>query len=95
MLLFVPLLVLVLTPFVKPFSAGRLIFTYLIPLAVPLILFDGIVSCLRSYTPAELEAMSAGLASPEYGFQVGQLDVRGGKLTYLLGGASEGPKSAG
>ncbi len=58
MLLFVPLLVLLLTPFVRPFSWGRLLFTYLLPVAVPLILFDGIVSCLRSYTPQELRAMT-------------------------------------
>ena len=87
MLLFVPLLVLLLTPFVRPFSWGRLLFTYIIPLAVPLIVFDGIVSCLRSYTPAELQAMTEGLSAPDYSFRIGQLSSRGGTLTYLFGGA--------
>lgn len=88
MLLFVPLLVLVLTPFVRPFSVGRLLLTYVVPLAVPLISFDGLVSCLRSYTPAELRALTAGLETPDYTFEVGQLKARGGMLTYVLGGAA-------
>jgi hypothetical protein len=89
MLLFVPLLVLLLTPVVRPFSFGRLLFTYVVPLAVPLILFDGIVSCLRSYTPAELRGLAEGLSAPDYPIEVGQLRTRGGKLTYLLAGARD------
>ena len=85
MLLFVPLLVLLLTPFVRPFSWGRLLFTYLLPVAVPLILFDGLVSCLRSYTPAELRAMTEGLESSNVRFEIGQVASRGGTLTYVLG----------
>ena len=87
MLLFVPLLVLLLTPFVRPFSLGRLLFTYVIPVAVPLILFDGVVSCWRSYTPAELLEMTKGLDSSGYRFRVEQLKSRGGRLTCLVGGA--------
>jgi len=89
MLLFVPLLVLLLTPFVRPFSVGRLVFTYLLPIAVPLILFDGVVSCLRSYTLAELRALSDGLESGTYRFHSGTKRSRGQRLTYLLG--CEGP----
>lgn len=85
MLLFVPLLVLVLTPFVRPFSFWRLLLTYLVPVAVPLILFDGIVSCLRSYTLPELRDLTAGLESDGYHFRVGTLRTRGQRLTYLLG----------
>jgi hypothetical protein len=85
MLLFVPLLVLLLTPFVRPFSWGRLLFTYLLPVAVPLILFDGIVSCLRSYTSKELRAMTESLACSDFRFEIGQLASRGGTLTYVLG----------
>jgi hypothetical protein len=89
MLLFVPLLVLVLTPFVRPFSGGRLLFTYVIPLAVPLIVFDGIVSCWRSYTPGELRAMTNGLESSGYRFRIEQLKAPGGRLTCLIGQADE------
>jgi hypothetical protein len=85
MLLFVPLLVLLLTPFVRPFRWRRLLFTYLIPVAIPLIVFDGIVSCLRSYTPNELRAMTQDFESPDFRFEIGRLRSRGGTLTYVLG----------
>jgi hypothetical protein len=85
MLLFVPLLVLLLTPFVRPFTGWRLLLTYVLPVAVPLILFDGIVSCLRSYTPEELRALTRGLETDSYRFHVGRKKTRGGRLTYLLG----------
>jgi hypothetical protein len=87
MLLLVPVLVLVLTPFVRPFSFGRLLLTYVIPLAVPLIVFDGIVSCWRSYTPNELRQLCAGLDGSHYGFRVSQLKSRGARLTCLVGSA--------
>ncbi|HEY6079826.1 MAG TPA: hypothetical protein VIW29_13520, partial [Polyangiaceae bacterium] len=85
MLLFVPLFVLLLTPFVRPFSIGRLLFTYLIPIAPVLILFDGIVSCLRSYTLAELRELCEGLETDTYRFHIGVKQSRGQRLTYLLG----------
>jgi hypothetical protein len=92
MLLVVPLLVLALTPFVRPFSFWRLIFTYLIPIAVPLIVFDGIVSCLRSYRQDELKGLTDGLESDGYRFYVGSRRSRGQRLSYVLG--SPGPLPA-
>lgn len=85
MLLFVPILVLLLTPFVRPFRLWRLLLTYLVPIAVPLIVFDGIVSCLRSYTKAELRELASGLETEGYRFHVGSLKARAGRLTYVLG----------
>jgi hypothetical protein len=85
MLLFVPLLVLLLTPMVRPFSWARLLLTYALPLAVPLIVFDGVVSCLRSYTVDELKELSHGLDTNGYRFHVGTVKSRGQRLTYLLG----------
>ena len=89
MLLFVPLLVLLLTPWVRPFSVARLLLTYVIPIAAPLILFDGIVSCLRSYTVEELRDMCRGLETDSYRFHIGVKQSRGQRLTYLVG--CEGP----
>lgn len=89
MLIFVPLLVLLLTPFVRPFRVWRLLLTYVIPVAVPLITFDGVVSCLRSYTQAELREMTSGLETDSYRFYVGSLEARAGRLSYVLG--CEGP----
>ena len=56
----VPLAVLVLTPAVRPFRWSRLFWTYLVPVLPPPILFDGVVSCLRVYTPEEMLAMAGG-----------------------------------
>jgi hypothetical protein len=85
MLLFVPLLVLVLTPLVRPLSGWRLLLTYVLPLAPLLILFDGLVSCLRSYTETELRALTHGLETETYRFYIGRKATRGGRLTYVLG----------
>lgn len=68
-LLFLPLLMpvnmvflflgsLFLVPFVRPFRLSRLVLTYLLPLIPALVAWDGTVSALRAYTPAELLALA-------------------------------------
>jgi hypothetical protein len=57
-MLFLPLFVLLATPFVRPFRWSRLLLTYLVPVIPLAVWFDGTVSCLRSYTPDELEQMT-------------------------------------
>jgi hypothetical protein len=61
--LFSPLLVLALTPFIRPFRAARLFFTYLIPLVPLIVWWDGVVSHLRSYRCDELLELARGLGS--------------------------------
>ena len=87
LMLLAPLAVLLVTPLIRPFRWSRLFWTYLIP-AVPIVtLFDGIVSCLRTYTVHELRDLVAGLGENEYHWQVGT--VRSGRsltpITYLIG----------
>ncbi len=63
-----PFLTLAITPFIRPFRWSRLLWTYLIP-AIPLfVLFDGFVSCLRTYSKEELEAMTKDLTEFEWHF---------------------------
>lgn len=58
---FTPVLCLLCTPFIRPFRLPRILLTYLLP-AIPLtVLWDGLVSCLRTRTPGELKALAAGL----------------------------------
>ena len=76
---------LISAPFIRPFRWSRLLWTYLPP-ALPLMgTFDGIVSCLRAYTPAELADLVRGLDS--YEWEIGEM--RGGwsplRGTYVLG----------
>jgi hypothetical protein len=39
---------LLITPFIKPFSSKRLLFTYIIPINIFTVLFDGVVSVIKS-----------------------------------------------
>jgi hypothetical protein len=79
------LAVLALAPFVRPFRWSRLLWTYLPPV-LPLVgTFDGIVSCLRAYTPAELAGLLHGLDT--FDWEAGELRRRWSPLrvTYLIG----------
>jgi hypothetical protein len=87
-MLLVPLAVLLITPRIRPLSWARLALTYLVPVVPLLVLWDGIVSCLRSYRPAELRALVAGL-DEGYTWEVGEYRRRGGVVTYLIGAPSD------
>lgn len=81
-----PLVVLLVTPFIRPFRWSRLFWTYVIPLVPLLVLFDGLVSCLRTYTPRELQEMVDSLDAPGYAWEIDQAKGRGPvPVTYLLG----------
>lgn len=72
-------------PFVRPWRWSRFFWTYLPPV-LPLVgTFDGIVSCLRAYSPAELRELVRGLDT--YDWDIG--DMRGGwsplRGTYVIG----------
>jgi len=82
--LFSPLTVLLATPFIRPFRWSRLFWTYLLPLIPLLVLFDGLVSCLRTYTPAEMTEMTREFG--DYHWEVGEEKGKGPlPITYLLG----------
>ncbi len=76
---------LVSVPFMRPWRWSRFLWTYLPPV-LPLVgTFDGIVSCLRTYSQAELSELVRGLDS--YDWEIG--DFRAGwallRGTYLIG----------
>jgi SAM-dependent methyltransferase len=78
-----------LTPLIRPFKFGRFFWTYIIPL-VPLVLtIDGITSCLRTYSPAELEALIRSLKGHEtYDWTIIQrrrFDIPPLRATFLIG----------
>lgn len=80
-----PLFVWLVTPLMRPFLGPRLFWTYVLPLVPLTCLWDGIVSQMRAYTPAELRAMCAG--SDPMIWEVGQISIAKGRgrLTYLIG----------
>ena len=80
-----PIMVWLVTPFMRPFLWRRLLWTYLIPLVPLTCLWDGIVSQLRAYTVDELRGLAAGSAPMKW--DIGQAPIAGGRgrLTYLIG----------
>jgi len=87
LMLLVPLMVFLMTPFIRPFRWSRLFWTYLIPV-VPLVsLFDGLVSCLRTYSVAELRELVEGLEAENYQWEIGELKSKANPIpvTYLIG----------
>lgn len=54
---FATLGVFFLMPFIRPRKLSWLVLTYLIPLIPLLVLWDGVASCFRVYSPRELEAI--------------------------------------
>jgi hypothetical protein len=81
----VPFGMLVMTPFIRPRTLARFAFTYLIPIAPLANLWDGLVSCMRTYTPDELAALAASTGD-SFVWEAGRLrQARGPALTYLIG----------
>lgn len=87
LLVTIPLMVLVVTPFIRPFRWSRLLWTYVVPAVPAVVLFDGTISCLRAYTADELLQFTEGLYDAGYEWQAGQVRVRRSPLplTYLIG----------
>jgi hypothetical protein len=81
-----PLLVLLATPFIRPFRWSRLFWTYVVP-AIPLVvLFDGVVSCLRTYTPDELRELAKSVdGATGYDWTAGHAGGGPIPMTYLVG----------
>jgi hypothetical protein len=83
----IPVMVLMLTPSVRPVAMFQIVFTYLIPV-IPLVAFwDGLVSHLRSYSVAELKEFAADCNAPEYEWEYGLIEAKGVpyKTSYLIG----------
>ncbi|MEO6436850.1 MAG: class I SAM-dependent methyltransferase [Tepidisphaeraceae bacterium] len=83
----VPLAVLVLTPTIRPFRWSRLFWTYLLPVLPMAILFDGVVSTLRVYTPEEMLAMAREVGGDDYEWESGAEKPAGSPIpiVYLIG----------
>jgi hypothetical protein len=83
----VPLLVLVATPFIRPLSLSRLFWTYVLPLVPLCLVWDGLVSMLRTYSSEDLASMATAVDKDAYQWETGRLvpPFPGVPVTYLLG----------
>lgn len=90
------LLVFFSTLRIRPLGWPRLFWTYVIPVIPFVVLFDGVVSCLRTYRTEELRDIIGGLTGSEYEWNVGEYLWRGGKIpiTYVIGHPRHGVETA-
>ena len=75
----------VCTPWIRPFRWSRLLWTYLVPIIPLVLLFDGLVSCLRTHQPGELGEMVAALKASGYRWEIGEHFNGSAPITYLIG----------
>ena len=82
-----PFAVLYAVPFLRPLRWRTVVFTYLLPIIPIGVLFDGLVSCLRTYSPAELDELLEPLRGNGYTWDVGEASGGRGRppIIYLLG----------
>jgi len=86
--LFSPIIVLVVmlaTPFIGPFSLGRLFWTFIIPVVPLATWWDGMVSNLPVYSDDELRALVAQIDAPGYTWEIARIPSGPFKVPYLLG----------
>jgi hypothetical protein len=91
-----PIWILILTPFMRPFRWSRLVFTYLIPVVPFLLLFDGTMSCLRTYSVRDLVDLTRDLTAEGYEWKIGQAGggILSVPITYLIGSPAARTESA-
>lgn len=82
-----PLVVLLAAPFVRPLRWSRLLLTYVVPVIPLAALWDGVVSCLRTYSPAELRQMVSELGATGFDWEIGAIRrwPYPVPITYLIG----------
>ncbi len=74
---------LLFRPFVKPFSISGIFFTYIVPINLLTVTWDGIASVLKSSNQNELKAI-AQTALPGFTIETGKAGKFGMKVIYLL-----------
>jgi hypothetical protein len=85
-LLLTPALVWCATPWIRPLTWRRLLWTYLLPVVPLIAALDGVISVLRSYTVDELRVLAGGLDDNDYRWEVGSVrSIGGSRVTYAIG----------
>jgi len=81
------IMVLFMTPFVKPLTWRQIVFTYLIPVIPICYAWDGQASLPRMYTLKDLDQLLEGLGSGSFAWQKGHAVKKNGKKQgiFLLG----------
>jgi len=94
-LLLTPAFVWLIAPFALPFRWRYILWVNLFPVVPLLGAWDGFVSCLRTYSPAELGALAEPCAVEGYSWEVGRVRSFGAcRVTYLFGYPTAEPETA-
>lgn len=81
----VPLLALQLGVGIRPFRWARIFWTYVVPVIPFTLWLDGVLSCLRTYSQADLKELISGLESADYRWETGEESRGLVTITYLMG----------
>jgi hypothetical protein len=86
-MLFAPLLAAISMFLLRPLRWDWIALSWLVPVIPLFVLWDGFVSCLRVYSPEELEGLVQGLGAPDYRWEIGRirLGAAPAHASYLIG----------
>lgn len=76
---------LLVAPFIKPFSWGRLLFTYILPINLITVTYDGIISVLKSKKSSQYGQLVASIPVTDYTFTVKKQRQVSGNIIYITG----------
>lgn len=85
--LFSPLVLMCVLPLAKRMTFRKFFFTYILPITPFTHMWEYFVSCLRTYSPKELEALVKQVNAPDYHWDIGKIWSKQGMchITYLIG----------
>lgn len=72
-------------PFIKPFSVARLFFTYIIPVNLFTITYDGIISVVKSKTVVQYQQQLQHISAEGYQLSVHKISNWKGNIIYIKG----------
>ena len=75
-------------PFVQPFSLSRLFFTYIVPVNLFTITYDGIISVIKSKTAKQYKILVENISTPNYTITVNKVNNIKGNVIYIKGETS-------
>lgn len=76
---------LLTAPFVQPFSWWRLLFTYILPVNLFTVAYDGVISVIRSKTVAQYKETLQSISTPSYIITVNTINNWKGNVVYIKG----------
>ncbi len=81
-----PVLMFLFTPFIRPFRTLRVVFTYLFPIIPFCVIWDGIISIQRLYSPDEMLQIAKETDNHGYIWNSGRIKSKFGlSIAYLTG----------